>query len=274
MAATPPPTTRAKRGLTVLVVDDNASMRAALRAIVRSDGHQVVGEAGEGKSALAMLRQLKPDVVLLDMTMPGMSGIDVLAEISESGIETAVLVVSGTQDQAMVQQAFALGAVGYVTKPLNPDRILQTFEQVGIVSSARGTKPAGAASAASAASAARRCVIIDSDAGNRGLLKAVLASEKIEVVAEAEDGMQGLCAVEEHSPDLVFLDVDMPELDGLNVLRCLRAVHPDLHVIMATSRAEGEIVKEALSQRVAGYLLKPVDSAKVLAAVRKAFGRP
>jgi DNA-binding NarL/FixJ family response regulator len=66
----------------------------------------------------------------------------------------------------------------------------------------------------------------------------------------------------------------MPELDGLNVLRCLRAVHPDLRVIMATANAEGAVVKEALSQRVAGYLLKPVDAAKVLAAVRKAFGKP
>jgi len=83
-----------------------------------------------------------------------------------------------------------------------------------------------------------------------------------------------LCSIEEHRPDLVFLDVDMPELDGLNVLRCLRAVHPDLRVIMATANAGGAIVKEALSQRVAGYLLKPFDSAKVLAVVRKALGTP
>lgn len=86
--------------------------------------------------------------------------------------------------------------------------------------------------------------------------------------------MQGLCSIEEHHPDLVFLDIDMPELDGLNVLRCLRAVHPDLRVVMATANAEGAVVKEALSQRVAGYLLKPFDSARVIVAVRKALGKP
>ncbi|MDP1734930.1 MAG: response regulator [Sulfuritalea sp.] len=260
-----------KRRLSVLVVDDNASMRAALRAIVKSDGHDVVGEAAEGKAALKLIRQLKPDVVLLDMVMPGMDGLAVLAEIRETGVETSVLVVSGTQDQSVIQQAFTLGAMGVVTKPLNPDRILQMFEQIGIVSKPRdGEYPADAAGESSA----KRCVIVDSDPGTRGMLKTLLAGEGVEVVAEAGDGMQGLCSIEEHHPDLVFLDIDMPELDGLNVLRCLRAVHPDLRVVMATANAEGAVVKEALSQRVAGYLLKPFDSARVIVAVRKALGKP
>lgn len=258
-----------KRSLSVLVVDDNASMRAALRGIVKADGHEVVGEAAEGKSALSMIRQLSPDVVLLDMMMPGMSGLDVLTEIREAALETTVLVVSGNQDQELMQQAFALGAIGYVTKPLNPDRILQTFAQIGIVNKSRD----GASATSVQKTSARTCVIVDSDADVRRVLKALLEGERIDVVAEAGDGMQGLVDIEAHRPELVFLDVDMPELDGLNVLRCLRAVHPELRVIMATSRAEGEIVKEALSQRVVGYLLKPVDPAKVLAAVRKAMGR-
>lgn len=260
-----------KRALSVLVVDDNASMRAALRGIVKGDGHDVVGEAAEGRTALAMIRQMKPDVVLLDMMMPVLDGMGVLTEIKEAGLDTTVLVVSGNQDHALMQQAFSLGAIGYVTKPLNAERILKTFEQIAIVKKSLDGR---SADAAAAASSGRRCVIVDGDAGVRELLKSLLEDESVEVVAEAEDGIKGLIAIEEHRPDLVFLDVDMPELDGLNVLRCLRAVHPDLRVIMATSRAEGEVVKEALSRRVAGYLLKPVDSGKVLAAVRKALGKP
>lgn len=259
-----------KRRFSVLLVDDNASMRAALRGIVRADGHDVVGEAAEGRAALKLIREMKPDVVLLDMMMPGMDGLAVLTEIREAGLKTSVLVVSGTEDQSMIQQAFTLGAMGFVTKPLNPDRILQMFEQLSIVGKPRdGERSAGAA----AESSAKRCVIIDGDPGIRGILKTLLEGEGVDVVAEAGDGMQGLCLIEEHRPDLVFLDVDMPELDGLNVLRCLRAVHPDLRVIMATANAEGAIVKEALSQRVAGYLLKPFDSAKMLAVVRKALGK-
>ncbi len=264
-------TSARKRSLSVLVVDDNASMRAALRGIIKGDGHDVIGEAAEGKTALTLIRQMKPDVVLLDMMMPVMDGLAVLTEIKESGLDISVLVVSGNQDPALMQQAFSLGAIGYVTKPLNPDRILQTFEQIGIVSKARDGRPSGATTAESSG---RRCVVVDSDADVRGLLKTLLAGEDVEVVAEAGDGMQGLVAIEEHRPDLVFLDIDMPELDGLNVLRCLRAVHPELRVIMATSRAEGAVVKEALSQGVAGYLLKPIDAAKLLVAVRKTFGKP
>lgn len=251
------------------MVDGNASMRGALRAIAQSDGNTVVGEAAEGKLALTLIRQMKPDVVILDMTMSGMQGMEVLTEINGAGLETAVLVVSGTHDQSVIQQAFALGAVGYVTKPLNPDRILQTFEQIRIVRKARNDPRPAAPSDLSA----KRCVIVDGDPGIRGVLKALLERESVHVVAEAGDGMQGLCAIEEHRPDLVFLDIDMPELDGLNVLRCLRAVHPALSVIMATSHAEGAIVKEALSHGVAAYLLKPFDSVKVLASVRKTLGK-
>lgn len=253
----------------MLLVDDNVSMRAALRAIVKSDGHEVVGEAAEGKSALALFKQLKPDVVLLDLMMPGKSGLEVLAEINNTGQRTAVLVVSGIQDPSLIEQAVALGAIGSVAKPLNADRILRTIGHLRPEPPpGNGQRPAARTPAASAA----RCVIVDSSPAIRGFLKALLATAGIEVAAEAADGMQGLCSIEEQRPDLVFLDVDMPELDGLNVLRCLRAVHPDLRVIIATSRAEGEIVKEAVSQRVAGYLLKPFDSAKVLASVRKALG--
>jgi CheY-like chemotaxis protein len=131
-----------KRSLSVLVVDDNASMRAALRGIVKGDGHDVIGEAAEGKTALTLIRQMKPDVVLLDMMMPVMDGLAVLTEIKESGLDISVLVVSGNQDPALMQQAFSLGAIGYVTKPLNPDRILQTFEQsrrAGVASSSTVT---------------------------------------------------------------------------------------------------------------------------------------
>jgi len=260
--------------LSVLIVDDNASVRSALRSIIKLDGHIVVGDASDGKTALTLFRQLKPDAIILDMVMPGTDSLAVMAEIREAGLATPVLVITDTDDQATLQQAFALGAIDSVTKPLNADRILTTLSQISRqVRSGKAAATGQHSTAAGGEPSSARAVIIDSHPEARQFLKVLLGAANVNVVAEAEDGFEGLRSVEEHLPDLVFLDVDMAEINGLNVLRCLRAVHADLKVIMATSRSEGEIVKEALSQGVAGYLLKPFDAGKVLASVRKALGR-
>lgn len=83
----------------VVVVDDSAAMRAVLRAILKSDGHEVVGKASNGMSAVTMVSHLKPDIVTLDLVMPGLSGLETLSEILRTGSDTHVLIVSATNDR-------------------------------------------------------------------------------------------------------------------------------------------------------------------------------
>lgn len=95
----------------VLVVDDNVVVRSGLVSLLEAEGFTVVGEAGDGETALAMTRRLKPDLVLLDVQMPLMDGIEAVGAISEV---SKVIMLTYTEDTAVVRAALAGGAAGYL----------------------------------------------------------------------------------------------------------------------------------------------------------------
>ncbi len=102
-------------GHTVLIVDDHPSFRASARAILEAGGFTIVGEAEDGASALALLRQLRPDVVLLDVQLPDMTGFDVCEECGDLD-ETSVVLVSSRDAVDYGSLIEASGARGFVPK--------------------------------------------------------------------------------------------------------------------------------------------------------------
>ena len=101
----------------ILIVDDHAVVRSGLRLLLeREDDLEAIGEAGDGKQAVQMARELKPDIVLLDVVMPGSSGIDAAAEIRIESPDSRILMLSMQDDPTYVRQAFASGAAGYVAQ--------------------------------------------------------------------------------------------------------------------------------------------------------------
>jgi len=101
----------------VVVVDDHAVVRSGLRMLLDAeDDLEVVGEAGNAREAIFEVRAHKPDVVLLDVVMPGESGIEALPKLLKEAPETKVLVLSMQDDPSYVREAFAAGASGYVLK--------------------------------------------------------------------------------------------------------------------------------------------------------------
>jgi DNA-binding NarL/FixJ family response regulator len=100
---------------TVLIVDDHPSFRASARAILESDGFDIVGEAEDGATGLRMLRDLRPDIVLLDVQLPDMTGFDVCVECGDLDTTTVVLVSSrdATDYGELIEQS---GASGFVPK--------------------------------------------------------------------------------------------------------------------------------------------------------------
>lgn len=99
----------------VLLVDDSVPFRAALRLSLEDEGFEVVGEAGEGVGALDLLRETNPDVIVVDLQMPGLDGLDLIPQVKERapGTKIAVLTVAGKSLQA---DAYDLGADGYFRK--------------------------------------------------------------------------------------------------------------------------------------------------------------
>jgi two-component system response regulator NreC len=101
----------------VLIVDDHAVVRSGLKLLLAAEDEiEVVGEAGDAREAVFEVRALKPDIVLLDVAMPGRSGIDVIPDLVKEHGETKILILSMQDDAAYVREAFAAGASGYVLK--------------------------------------------------------------------------------------------------------------------------------------------------------------
>jgi len=107
----------------ILVVDDDNLMRELLKAILKAEGFTVVGEARDGQGALQQVERLGPDVVCLDVNMPGMSGLDVLKRIQNVAPGTKVVMISGDASMSTVREAVGYGAVGYIIKPFNQVRV-------------------------------------------------------------------------------------------------------------------------------------------------------
>jgi DNA-binding NarL/FixJ family response regulator len=110
--------------LDVLICDDSAQIRELLRVVVEQGGNQVVGEAANGREAIAKAEERQPDVVLLDLSMPVMDGLEALPEIQRAAPAARVVVLSGFDHSGLVAQALDLGAERYVTKGGDPAEIL------------------------------------------------------------------------------------------------------------------------------------------------------
>jgi two-component system, NarL family, response regulator NreC len=115
----------------VLVCDDHALVRSGLRRLLEAEpGVEVVGEAADGDEAVASVREERPDVLLLDLVLPGRSGIDILPDLAEVAPETRVLVLSMQDDPAYVRQAFGAGADGYLLKEAADSELVQAIHEV------------------------------------------------------------------------------------------------------------------------------------------------
>ena len=103
--------------VSILVVDDNAKLRAGMRDWLELESDfRVVGEAADGHTALELAQELRPDVVLADLSMPGPSGIEIAAELRKLTPEMRVLIVSMYEDQSLYREAMMAGAAGYLPK--------------------------------------------------------------------------------------------------------------------------------------------------------------
>jgi two-component system, NarL family, response regulator NreC len=115
----------------VLIVDDHAVVRAGLKLLLDAeDDIEAVGEAGNARDAVFRMRSLKPDIVLMDVVMPGESGLEATAKILHESPETKVLVLSMQDDPRYVREAFAVGASGYVLKEAADAELVAAIREV------------------------------------------------------------------------------------------------------------------------------------------------
>ena len=113
----------------ILIVDDAAFMRMMLKDIITKNGYEVAGEAENGLKAVELYKELKPDLVMMDITMPEMDGIQAVREIKKIDPQAKIIMCSAMGQQAMVIESIQAGARDFIVKPFQAERIVEAIKK-------------------------------------------------------------------------------------------------------------------------------------------------
>ena len=118
-------------GKKVLIVDDSLYMRTVIKDALTSAGHEVVGQAANGESAIDLSIELQPDLITLDNILPDMLGLDILKVLKEEEIKSKVIMISAVGQQSVIDEGLKLGANDYIVKPFTSEQLLEVINKVG-----------------------------------------------------------------------------------------------------------------------------------------------
>ena len=113
----------------IVLADDLSFMRMVQKEILEEKGYEVVGEAADGFEAVELFKRLQPDVIILDITMPNMNGLDAMHKIFESDKSARIIICSALGQQQLIVEAIKAGVKDFIVKPFKPERILSAIEK-------------------------------------------------------------------------------------------------------------------------------------------------
>jgi len=231
----------------ILVVDDLRSIRLTLGGILEDKGHNVV-TVEDGYQAIAAVKSKHFDVIFMDIKMPGINGVQTFREIKKVDPKAAVVMMTAYSVEDLVKEALEEGAYAVVYKPFEIDKI------VALIGELLQEKTL--------------ILVVDDQFGDRETLKAIL-EDKGYRVATAADGAEAIRMVKEKHYDIIFLDVKLPGIDGVETFEQVRQIDPKAVVIMMTGYTEEELLRKAISGGAYTCLYKPFDMEKVITLVEE-----
>ena len=257
---------------TILVVDDERLICDLLRSVLAGHGHEVL-MAMNGRDGLELFKKHRPRFTLLDLRMPEMNGIEVLKQIRAIDPQAAVLILTAWGSDALEQQARQLGVVDFLSKRLSLDVLVEAMDRT-LQLSAQAPSPAQAPApteepqvTTAAAGDGDFILVVDDEPQIRDLLKRFLSLRGYKVRV-ASDGQQALTMVEQEAPQLIVLDVYMPGINGVEVLRQLRRRKFTGGVILLTGSQDDKLLQEALDLGSVDVMGKPVDLERLALAIQ------
>lgn len=250
----------------LLIVDDDQMNCDLLQSVFTRQGYQVI-TATSGREGLRLFRTASPRVTLLDLRMPEMDGLTVLKEIRAIDPHAPVIILGGGATEPQENQARALRATDFIRKGLSLDvlveavnRITQVSMQSAVTSSASGIGP-------SIQQIDESVLVVDDEPLVCDLLVRFLSLRGYRAFG-VKDGREALQIVGDTPPDAILLDMIMPGMAGIDVLRALREKeYPGGIIIMSGSQSE-ELLEEAWNLGPQEILLKPIDLDRLLTVIQ------
>ena len=232
------------RKTSILVVDDLRSIRLTLGGILEDQGYNVV-TVDDGYQAIEVVRETHFDVVFMDIKMPGINGVQTFREVKKIDPKAAVIMMTAYSVEDLVKEALEEGAYTIVYKPFDIDRIIALIEEL---------------------LERTLILVVDDQFADRETLKGIL-EDKGYRVATARDGAEAIEMVKSRHYDIIFLDVRLPDMNGVQVFEQVKEIDHKATVIMMTGYTQEDLVKRAVSQGAYTCIYKPFDMDKVIGLV-------
>lgn len=245
---------------TVLIVDDDETTRTQLENELKRS-YFLPKSVGDGKQALAVIKPVCPDLILLDVKLPDMDGIELLGKIKEQNPACQVIIMTGYGGEEIAVSALRKGAIDYLEKPLNMTELsaaLGRAQEKLLQGQGLLYK--------------NTILVTDDDEIVVDRIKRFLEKEGYMVFgATAAD--QGLEIIAGQKIDVVITDIKMQGMNGLEYLQKAKQLYPDIEGIVVTGHKTGEFAIEALRAGAIDYISKPIDLDELLFSVAKAIER-
>ena len=248
----------------LLVIDDDRMNCDLLQAVFTRHGYDV-RSATSGLEGLNLFRQHNPRVTILDLRMPEMDGLTVLKEIRAIDPQAPVIILGGGATEVQENQARALRVTDFVRKGLSLDVLVEGVNRV--VQQPARKQEVAAPQPGPAVDTGETVLIVDDEQLVRDLLVQFLSLRGYRTIG-VKDGMQALSMADQAPPDLILLDLMLPGMSGVEVLRRLREKHFSGAVIIVTGTYDEELLEEAWSLRPQEVISKPIDLEKLLAIIQ------
>ena len=233
----------------ILIVDDNVSLCRTLSLVLGRQGYDV-NTAKDGLEALVKVQESPFDMIFMDIKMPLMDGVETYRRIKKIRPEAVVMMMTAYAVEELVQQALEEGAYGIVYKPLDIGKVVAVIEeaketQMGVL-----------------------VLVVDDDPGTCITLKNILIKKGYEV-GIAYTGEEAIAMARERVYDIIFVDMKLPTITGLETYLAIRKINPEVVAIMMTAYRQGmsDLVEEALRSNVYTCLYKPLEMEEVLKLV-------
>jgi DNA-binding response OmpR family regulator len=247
----------------ILIIDDRSSEIWFIERVLKNSGFKI-SIASNGQLGLQKAREERPSLIIMDTTLPDVDSYEVFKVLQESKVTSAIPVVFLSADKSIfnnklntISGRLLVGRqslVGYAAKPLEETAILNAVSTL----MARGqVKPR---------KAAVLVLVIDDNRSTVRIAEQVLRQAGFDVIT-AFNGVEGIKKATSEDPDLIILDVILPEMNGFEALKRIRE-HSTTPVIMLTSESDLDSVKKAIDLGANGYLAKPFSAHDLVARVR------